>query len=241
MGMQLFSPKEAKKTHNEEVEEKRRVIRELGEEETRLTRSVNSWREYEKTTITDTKKKVQEETVIAFDEYTTVVGPLKREIEALEERKRVALIPIEEREKEMVLLEQENTKINANLIVKSQQLSTKTEYLITKTAEIDEREQKVIDVEERLKKREEIVIAGETQLAESTKHLNEKWFELYIAQASFDKQVTEHNNKRKAIEQADVINRIALEDKQIEIDNEWIRINDARGVLERSWIELRNK
>ncbi len=228
--MQLLSAEKVKDEKNEADDLKRRRIQKLNEEETEATSRLNQTRVFVEEKIDALNKELAE-----IERSTDARRKdLKTEINALEERKREASKPIEEREKLVAACEMEcrhhEIKLDskeADLKAQREALVEKLENTVDRSAEMDERDQK-------LDLREKKIAEVETELRESTIRVQKEWSKFHAEVHAANESLT--------IREKDVVNgqksnldfKNELDAEKIRLENLDIAVRDKYKALEQA-------
>lgn len=220
MPIQLLTPDIVKKDGRAQEEERQRRLADLSREEERLIHSVNELRTVEKE---EQQRKLDRE---ISDEGTLGVrkSVLLAEVEMLEDRKRAAQQPVDDRAKELAERERD--------------LQQQKTILESKVLQVQEEKEELRDYAERVKDKEHLIderiagldhrelrIAGaEEQVRKSTVELSDKWVSYHTTVSKANELIhkreaqVEAGIKANAVRQA----QLDLREQQLEARNRQI-------------------
>lgn len=228
MGMKLLSPVARKDKEQEEITRKILRIQEVEE----LTKKVNAQLSRAQADFSDVLARNKEKWAIEEEEHLNRVKDMEKEVEALENRKKQALIPIQMYKKEADKMLEEAQEILKKAQEKEENADFLTEKLEEKLTELGDREQNIIKEEQRIEIAKEGIKTQQEATRDGIKRLSEEMVKFHEKQESDQANIDE---RKKEVALAE-INLNAKLDKYAR-DLEALKIFEAQLKDERATLD----
>jgi len=234
--MELLTAKQTKVRESVKTKDREERIKKLNKEETESVRRLND----ALTNETSEKKRIEETLELARDEGKATVkrSVLLQEIETLEARKAKALEPISSIKKEAEKTLEDAKKSFADSKIRSNNLNEREQDLMERIENVVDSEANATERHNSLNERSEKILAGEEELKKSTENLGKKWVEYH--KEVLDKNA-EMDRREKEVEDDKAANlafKKTLNEKQRNIINDRIALEDGYRELAKSREEI---
>lgn len=239
--MQILTPEAVKGGSSRQETEQATRVRDLATEEDRLVRSVNSLLESER----EEKERIEADMVVFRAEAKAERDGLSAEVLALEARRAVAMMPIDdvsreadernraskEREDAVVKVESDLSALLADF---KERESDFISHSRDKKQELGERESGVEEREERVEAEEELSKA-------SLQELNGRWASFHAAVGAKEQELASRENAVSAREHAEETRTGENDRRNLELNAKEKQITDKYATLERAVRHFENK
>lgn len=228
MGMKLLSPVARKDKEQEEITRKILRIQEVED----MTKKVNAQLSRAQADFSDVLARNKEKWAIEEEEHLNRVKDMQKEVEALENRKKQALIPIQMYKKEADKMLEEAQEILKKAQEKEENADFLTEKLEEKLTELGDREKNIIKEEQRIEIAKEGIKTQQEATRDGIKRLSEEMVKFHEKQESDQANIDE---RKKEVALAE-INLNAKLDKYAR-DLEALKIFEAQLKDERATLD----
>lgn len=235
--MRVLTPDEVKKGPSRALEEQRSRVRDLFDEETRLTISVNNLRDEEareRERVDASKKDMREQFLLLRNEMQSEIDGLKKQREPL-------LVPIEEIRKEAherneksKQREEAVAKREADVSQREKDADKRDEQHTERLEAIADKEQEIAERDEKSADREKKAEQAEGRAAESLKSVNEKWAIYHEATVRQNRAFEERETKAATAEKANADRAAELDKRDAAQSAEALRLESERTALEQA-------
>jgi hypothetical protein len=239
--MELLDPKKIEKEKNEELEKRRKLVAEIGEEESRIVRKLNDARDLE---VAEETRRIND-----HEAFKARIGAecdeLTREVASLEKRKVEALRPAvaalnEALAEAKATTEQAKKDIEA-ASVREQAVATREDTLLERIEdlterkdELDEQEEKIIIAEQKVKDEQELS-------KRSAQRLMAEWTKLHEQTAAANADLARRETDMVGANLAHIARAKSLDEKEKNLLAHDRVIRDKYKALESATKELTNR
>lgn len=229
--MKLLSPVARKDKEQEEITRKILRIQEVEE----LTKKVNAQLSRAQADFSDVLARNKEKWAIEEEEHFNRIKDMTKEVEALENRKKDALIPIEMYKKEVDKVMGEAQEIIKKAKEKEENADFLTEKLEEKLTELGDREQNIIKEEQRIEIAREGIKTQQESTREGIKRLSEEMVKFHEKQ-QFDEENIADRKKELALAEISINAKLNKYTRDIEALKVWDKqLHDERQTLDREY------
>lgn len=235
MGMKLLSPVARKDKEQEEITRKILRIQEVEE----LTKKVNAQLSRAQADFSDVLARNKEKWAIEEEEHLNRVKDMQKEVEALENRKKQALIPIQMYKKEADKMLEEAQEILKKAQEKEENADFLTEKLEEKLTELGDREKNIIKEEQRIEIAKEGIKTQQEATRDGIKRLSEEMVKFHEKQEADEANI---NERKKEVALAEInlnakLDKFARDMEALKI---WeVQLNDRKETLDRAFASLK--
>lgn len=236
--MKLLSEKKVKEKRDEKSIELERGVNVLKKAEKNLIENVNVLKEKER----DLKGALS--TSQNTGQLDTRKAILLNEVHVLEERKKIALIPVEEIQAKVEEEHKEALKQTELVIAQKERYEIKNEELVELTENVADKESALNERSDGIDKEEERVKFATKELKKSTEHLGEKWGEYHTAILGFNDDVKLHESRKAKVDKKEkglLVTKQENADKETDLEERELKLTDGREELHRAWSEVNTK
>jgi hypothetical protein len=206
----LLTPELVATQRSRAREEQGARVRNLGAEEERLVKSINDLRKEEQ----DELRKQEERQAAAQGPLAIRKTVLEQEVDALEDRKRVSLIPVHQRLDEANAIYEQNQKQSELLIKKAQDQDAREARLKETENTLVSRETAILGREKALDMRAITVETSEEQIRTEANALAREKAAFAVEKADYDRSTAEREAAIEASEKALQIRSDALDERE---------------------------
>ncbi len=236
--MKLLSEKKVQEKRDEKSIELERGVSILKKAEKTLIENVNVLKEKERD-LGDSLTTSQN-----TGHLDTRKAILLNEVNTLEERKKIALIPVEEIQTKVEAELDEALKQTELVIASKERYEIKNDELVILTENVADKESDLNEKADEIKKEKDRVKSATEELKKSTENLGEKWGEYHTAILGFNDDVKLHESRKKKLlkrnEELDDL-KTDIDNKEIDLEERELKLTDGREELHRAWSELKTK